>query len=215
MAEQHLIASCKVFLPLTQAYWQNGASAIPQILVTDTFVQDAYGLSWSGQQNDAAILASYTWEDDALKLLAMNDQAVIQAVTAKLNDITTSTLNNSFSQYVDTSRQGQVFQWTMQPTYHGCAKLYRQRNWEQCYALMTYNQTYSASSHLYFAGESYGTEGGWTEPALRMALDAVMNLVNNSGGSFTNAGFSFANDYPGFMTDFTPNETYPQNNATA
>lgn len=215
MAEQHLIASCKVFLPLTQAYWQNGASAIPQILVTDTFVQDAYGLSWSGQQNDAAILASYTWEDDALKLLAMNDQAVIQAVTAKLNDITTSTLNNSFSQYVDTSRQGQVFQWTMQPTYHGCAKLYRQRNWEQCYALMTYNQTYSASSHLYFAGESYGTEGGWTEPALRMALDAVMNLVNNSGGSFTNAGFSFANDYPGFMTGFTPDETYPQNDATA
>ncbi|MGQ3027338.1 MAG: FAD-dependent oxidoreductase, partial [Ferrovibrionaceae bacterium] len=159
--------------------------------------------------------ASYTWEDDALKLLAMNDQAVIQAVTAKLNDITTSTLNNSFAQYVDTSRQGQVFQWTMQPTYHGCAKLYRQRNWEQCYALMTYNQTYAASSHLYFAGESYGTEGGWTEPALRMALDAVMNLVNNSGGSFTNAGFSFANDYPGFMTGFTPDENYPQNNATA
>ncbi len=215
MAEQHLIASCKVFLPLTEAYWQNNDCAIPQILVTDTFVQDAYGLSWSGQSNDAAILASYTWEDDALKLLAMGEQSVVNAVTAELNDITSSTLNNSFAQYVDTSRPAQVFQWTMQPTYHGCAKLYRQRNWDQCYALMTYNQTYSASSHLYFAGESYGTEGGWTEPALRMALDAVLNLVNNSGGTFTNSGFSFANDYPGFMTGFTPNDTYPQNSATA
>jgi tryptophan 2-monooxygenase len=101
-----------------------------------------------------------------------------------------------------------VFQWTVQPTYHGCAKLYRQRGWEQCYDLLTYNQTYSAASNLYFAGESYSVEGGWTEPALRSAIDAVIHLINNSGGTFNN-GFTFAN-YPAYNTSFTPKETYPQ-----
>jgi tryptophan 2-monooxygenase len=106
-----------------------------------------------------------------------------------------------------------VFQWTLQPTYHGCAKLYRQRAWEQCYDLLAYNQVYSSASNLYFAGESYGVEGGWTEPALRTALDAVIHLIQNSGGVFNN-GFQFGN-YPAYDVVFKPDENYPQISATA
>ncbi len=204
MAQQHLIASCKVFLPLSRAYWRTGSN-IPQIIVSDTFVQDAYGVNWSSDANDAAILASYTWEDDALKLLSTDNNALASQVLAELDTITNDTIGQKVSPYV--SGPGQVFQWSIQPTYRGCAKLYRQRNWNQCYDLMTYNQEYAAKSGLYFAGESYGTEGGWTEPALRTALDAVIRLVNNSGGQFLN-NFTYGN-YPQFDTAFSPDEDYP------
>lgn len=206
MQQQHLIASCKVFFPLSRAYWQSG-SKIPQIIVTDTFVQDAYGINWGASPYDAAILASYTWEDDASKLLSLDDKTVAEMVLAELETVTTSTVGESIRQYIDASG-AVVFQWTMQPTYHGCAKLYRQRNWRQCYDLLAYNQTYAKASNIYFAGESYGTEGGWTEPALRTAMDAVIHLVNNSGGTFQNQ-FQFS-DYPRYDTAFNPNENYPE-----
>jgi len=205
--QQHIIASCKVFFPLDRAYW-SPSSTIPQIIVTDTFVQDAYGVNWTSNPNDAAILASYTWEDDASKLLATSDKELAGMVLGELDRITTETLNTSISKYVDRSG-ARVFHWTLQPTYRGCAKLYRQRNWIPCYELLGYNQTYSSNSKLYFAGESYSVEGGWTEPALRTAMDAVIHLINNSGGQFLN-GFTF-NDYPQYDTSFFPDENYPQN----
>jgi tryptophan 2-monooxygenase len=204
--QQHIIASCKVFFPLTKAYWV-APSSIPQVIVTDTFVQDAYGVNWSSNTNDAAILASYTWEDDASKLLPTNNNDLAAMVLGELDRITNDTLGQPISPFVISSG-AQVLQWSMQPTYRGCAKLYRQRNWTACYDLLAYNQTYSATSNLYFAGESYGVEGGWTEPALRTAMDAVIHLINNSHGTFLN-GFTF-NDYPLYDTTFVPDENYPQ-----
>lgn len=211
MQQQHLIASAKVFFPLYKAYWNLPNDAIPQLIVTDTFVQDAYGVQWSQDNNDAAILASYTWEDDAVKLIAVDDATLKRNVLAELDRITTSTVGQSIRNYID-ANAGVVFQWTLQPTYHGCAKLYRQRAWEQCYELLSFNQVYSRASSIYFAGESYGVEGGWTEPALRTALDAVIHLIQNSGGSFKN-GFQFVN-YPVYDVAFRPDENYPQTSGT-
>jgi monoamine oxidase len=201
--EQHIIASAKVFFPLTEAYWKRGT--IPQCIVTDTFLQDAYGVQWANDQG-AVLLASYTWEDDALKLIPTSNASLAQQVLDELDNICQTTLGETISQYVTSVNDAIVFQWTDQPTYRGCAKLYRQRNWQQCYALLAYNQQYSSNSRLYVAGETFSVEGGWTEPALRSSLDAVIHLIQNSGGSFV-PGFTF-NDYPSFDTLFQPNEAY-------
>jgi len=220
MAEQHLIGSCKVFFPLKTTgtpYWSDGKSNIPQILISDTSVQDAYGLEWHMETNNghAALLASYTWEDDARKFAAYSDADLGNMVLAGLDKIT-SILPGSpkVSDYLETSKGPTVIHWVLQPTYHGCGKLYRSRAWEQCYALLTYNQTYSKASKLYFSGESYSVEGGWTEPALRGALDAVIHVINNDAplGAAFNNGFSFS-DYPLFDTTIDPNEKYPYNGA--
>lgn len=202
--EQHVIASAKVFFPLTETYWNTPGCNIPQIIVTDTLVQDAYGMQWSND-DPGVLLASYTWEDDALKLLPYNDQQVAQMVLDQLDAITSSTLNDSISNYVDRSAPF-VWQWSEQVGYSGCAKLYRQRNWNMNYALLAYNQQYSSQSRLYLAGETFSVEGGWTEPALRLALDAVIRIIHDSGGTFNN-GFDM-NDYPLFDVDFQPNEEY-------
>ncbi|MGQ0764652.1 MAG: flavin monoamine oxidase family protein [Gemmatimonadota bacterium] len=212
-AEQHIIASTKVFFPLKQPYWQ--VSKIPQILVTDTFVQDAYGVQWS-PGDPGALLASYTWADDSVKLdpystntqdpASADNAALAQMVLAELDRITTSTLGVAISQYVD-AENPVVWRWGAAAGFNGCAKLYRQRNWVLNHSLLAYNQNLSASSHLYFAGESYSVEGGWTEPALRLAIDAVIRIIQNSGGRF-NGGFNVANDYPVFP-DWKIDEKYP------
>jgi len=203
---QHNITSCKVFYRLTENFWENDAVKIPQILVTDDFVQDAYGVSWNG--TTGVFLVSYTWEDDAVKVLPEDGRELADLMTSRLDEITMSTVGQKISIYFDLNDAPQTIHWAKQPYYRGCAKLYRQRNWELNHALVSYNQRLSQNSRVYFAGESYGLEGGWTEPALRLSIDAVINIIQNSGGTFNN-GFDPTSDYPRYETDFTPDNVYP------
>lgn len=221
--QQHIIASCKVFYPLTQPYWaETDASAaptdIPQIIVTDTAVQDAYGLKWnagSGGSGGGAVLASYTWEDDARKLLATPDEELADFVLAGLDRIIseTTTGGDRIDDYIDRSQKPVVFHWILQPSFRGCAKLYRAWDWNNNYALLTYNQLHSADSGLCFAGEAYDVEGGWTEPALRGGVDATIRIIANSGGSFNNPNFTI-DQYPDYRTDVRLDPIYPQSSAS-
>ncbi|WP_338759824.1 FAD-dependent oxidoreductase [Bernardetia sp. ABR2-2B] len=190
----HWITSCKIFYPLRKKYWEDGVSKIPQIITTDTYLQDIYAYS-ATDSDEGVLLLSYTWEDDANKLLALSDNQTDKEFLAQqcldfLDDILMrcENIQERVSRYVDTS-QPIVFQWALQPTYRGCAKLYRETSFNENYSLLTYNQEYAKESGIYFAGEAYSLEGGWTEPAIRLGVDAVLNLMNNTGATFNN-GFS-------------------------
>lgn len=193
---QHNISSCKLFFPLKKRYWEEKGNRIPQILVTDTYIQDVYALSWRSREKDRGVLlASYTWEDDSLKLLPFDDDALAKLVLSKLEEITTTTVGQNITRYVDKSKPV-TLQWISQPSYVGCAKLYRSRNEDSNMLDLAYNEAYSKRSRLYFAGENYGVEGGWTEPALRSGLDCVMRLLHNVRARFRAPGFRYAADYP-------------------
>lgn len=198
--ESHWIASTKVFFPLAKSYWLDTAvsRAIPQVINTDTFLQDVYGIA-SGD-DPGIVLISYTWEDDSIKLEStVDDTMLANQCLAKLDAILQQTGYPPMSNYVDTTLPPVVIRWQREPTYRGCAKLYREMSWTIDYALLSYNQDHSAKSNLYFAGEGYSVEGGWTEPALRLALDAVINLAVNTGATF-NAGFNPKIDYPRYSS---------------
>lgn len=193
---QHNISSCKLFFPLREPYWLDPECKIPQVIISDTYIQDVYGLTWTtGPDDKGVILASYTWEDDSLKLLPYGQEQLADLVLAKLRQITTETVGQDVTQYIDRDHPVHI-QWISEPHYHGCAKLYRERNWDENFGIMSYNQEHSAHSHLYFAGENYSLEGGWTEPALRTAVDAVLHVIRNAGGTPTAPGFVFDRDYP-------------------
>jgi tryptophan 2-monooxygenase len=190
--ESHQITSCKVFWPLKQQFWGNG-SVIPQCISTDSFIQDVYGIA-ATPTDPGVLLVSYTWEDDALKLESDDDLTLATRCLNELDRILLQTLNVTISPYVNLAAGPIVIHWEQQPTYRGCAKLYREGSFDMDYSLLTYNQNLAGLSNVYFAGEGYGVEGGWTEPALRMALDAVVNLVANRG-QFSVNNFSY-NNYP-------------------
>jgi tryptophan 2-monooxygenase len=194
----HWISSTKIFYPLKERYWEK--SKIPQVIATDTYLQDVYG--YAAGKDPGVLLLSYTWEDDANKLDSeTDDDELAQRALGTLDEITMVGSGERISTYVDKSSPT-VFRWSREPTYHGCAKLYRQRSWAMDYALLANNQDLGKKSGLYFAGEGYSVEGGWTEPALRLALDAVIHILNDHGARFLN-GFSFS-DYPRYDTAFRP-----------
>jgi tryptophan 2-monooxygenase len=193
----HWITSCKVFYPLKERYWGDG-KPIPQLIATDTRLQGVYGyaLDTASIHDPGVLMVSYTWEDNANKLLAYgDDMALARRLLSELDEHLQDCTNVGvpISPYVDQSHPV-VIQWACKPGYRGCAKLPRERSWDHDYALLRYNQDYSRNSHLYFAGEGFSVEGGWVEPALRSALDAVIHVIRNTEGTFLN-GFKFSN-YP-------------------
>jgi len=207
-AIQHSISSCKLFFPLRKKYWED--LKIPQIIITDTYIQDVYGLSWESRSNDRGILlASYTWEDDSLKLLPFNERELTDLVLNKLQAIIKETIdeNIDIKEYIDHDKPVHI-QWMAEPTYQGAAKLYRAHTETINQLDLAYNEKYASLSNLYFAGESYSVEGGWTEPALRSALDAVMRLLKNEGARFLVEEFSYENDYPTWKPQKSPTYTF-------
>lgn len=206
----HWISSCKVFYPLRERYWET--RDIPQALVTDTFIRDVY--AYACGSDPGVLLASYTWEDDADKLISEDDEALGNRCLDKIDHILKKTNrlgeNESIRDFIVQGAPPKVIHWRKLRDYRGCAKLYRARSWNDDYAVLSYNQRKSKDSGLYLAGEGYSVEGGWVEPALRMALDAVVNIVRNFGPG---RGIAFTvlkpEDYPHYATEWTPDPGFP------
>lgn len=209
----HWEPACKVFVTLTSAYWEEEGNRIPQVFTSDTFIHDAYAYkaSVSDPSPTAVLLVSYTWWRDATKLISydvssFNDGTLVDMCLNELERICrdSANINQSILQYVDRNEPFYVIQWERQPNFKGAARLYDQREWMDTQYPMAYNQEKSSVSHIYFAGEAYSVDAGWTEPALRGAIDAVLHIARNSGAPLNVEDFSFDDDYPRYDVDWRP-----------
>lgn len=193
----HWETSCKVYAPLKKSFLDRN-STLPQILVTDSFVHDVYAYRYNDHYADDCILLSYTWEDDATKLAAFSDEELGSKCVKELDRILLrcSNVAEPISPYIDT-RNIRIQRWMTDRNALGCAKLYRAGTYYDAVSLMKYNRELSASSGLYLAGESFSVDAGWTEPCLRTALDAVINICNRTSAEF-NGGFTL-DHYPHYQ----------------
>ncbi|MDE0005670.1 MAG: FAD-dependent oxidoreductase [Rhodospirillaceae bacterium] len=206
MNTAHWIKSCKICAPLTKNYWSGDDPVMPQVMITDSFLQDVYAYASVGDDLGVVVL-SYTWEDDASKFLAGPSSDIIIKCLEEANRITMQTLGVKISDYID-ANQSRIIRWALEPTYHGCAKLYREGSWIENYDLLAFNQKQGKNTGLYVAGEAFSVEGGWTEPAMRLALDAVVNIINDTENAEFNADFDYSN-YLQLDTDFIPKPLNP------
>lgn len=193
----HWETSCKVYAPIDPSFFSQ--NVIPPILVTDTFVHDVYAYRYGvGGYEVPCILISYTWEDDATKLASFNDTDLVDRCIAELDRILmrSSNIGQTISQYIDKDK-ARVVRWITEPSSLGCAKLYRAGTYSDAMTLLAYNRDVSPKSGLYLAGESFSVDAGWTEPSLRGAIDAVINICNNTSASF-HGGFTME-DYPRYQ----------------
>lgn len=195
----HWETSCKVYAPLKKSFLSANPN-FPQILITDSFVHDVYAYRYNGDYAYDCILLSYTWEDDATKLAAFDDAELVGKCVEELDRILLrcNNVKARISPFIDT-QNARVQRWVTDRNALGCAKLYRAGTYYDAVSLMRYNRDYSALSGLYFAGESFSVDAGWTEPAMRGAVDAVVNLCANQQATF-NGGFAM-NCYPRYQTD--------------
>lgn len=206
MNTSHWIKSCKICAAVKENYWSGDSPIIPQVLITDSFLQDVYAYS-SVLDSLGVVVLSYTWEDDASKFLSGDPPGTIIKCLEEADRITMQTLGVNITDYIDGST-ATIIRWALEPTYHGCAKLYREGRWIENYDLLTFNQKHGKDTGLYMAGEAFSVEGGWTEPAMRLALDAVVNIINDTGNAEFQNGFDFSN-YLQLDTSFVPHPLNP------
>ncbi len=192
--QSHWISSCKVFFPLKERYWKY--EDFPQTLVTDTFIRDVYGYAYGN--DPGVLLASYTWEDDADKLISEPESALATRCLSELDHILASCTSRNRKgfkkKFVDERYPPVVMMWRKHQDYRGCAKLYRAGSWNDDRELLLFNREKSKDTSLYLAGEAYSVEGGWIEPALRSALDAVIHICRNAEVEFQDH-FDYDSDY--------------------
>lgn len=171
------------------------ATRIPQILITDSFVHDVYAYRYNERYAYDCILLSYTWEDDATKLASFTDMELGVKCLKELDRILLRCTNigEPISPYVD-SRNIRVQRWVTDSNALGCAKLYRAGTYYDAVNLMKYNRELSWRSGLYLVGESFSVDAGWSEPCLRTAIDAVINICHFTSAIY-NGGFTLE-DYP-------------------
>ncbi|WP_028634558.1 flavin monoamine oxidase family protein [Pseudomonas parafulva] len=195
----HWETSCKVYAPLKKSFLDS-QSSIPQILITDSFVHDVYAYRYNEHYADDCILLSYTWEDDATKLASFSERELANKCIAELDRILLQCTNvgQPISPYVD-CQNVRVQRWMTDRNALGCAKLYRAGTYYDAVSLMKYNRDLSAHSGLYLAGESFSVDAGWTEPCLRTALDAVINLCERTSATF-NGAFTLEH-YPHYQVE--------------
>lgn len=202
----HWEPACKVFVGLTEPYWENENVRIPQMISTDTFVHDAYGVVvHQGEEQKGGLLVSYTWWRDANKLVAYSDEELVELCVKELDLIcrTCSNISESLLPFVDMENSW-VIHWEKEKYIQGAARLYDQREWNDTQLPMAYNQMYSKNSNLYLAGESYHVDAGWTEPCLRQAIDSVLYMCVNNGIPLRVQDFNFETDYPRYDESFQP-----------
>ncbi|MBL4662085.1 MAG: FAD-dependent oxidoreductase, partial [Flavobacteriaceae bacterium] len=220
----HWEPALKVFVRLSEPYWKKEGNRIPQVFTSDTFIHDAYAYqsSLAGENEDAVLLVSYTWWRDAVKLTSYDYESLRQRLPGsrllvnkcvdELDRICmeSSNINQSIKDYIvpqsDPGEAGYVIRWEANPFTKGAARLYDQREWMDTLLPLAYNQEYSFTSNIYFAGESYNVDAGWTEPAFRTAIDAVLRLADNQGATINVTDFDMARDYPEYDTTFRPTQ---------
>lgn len=193
----HWETSCKVYAPLKKSFLSKNKK-IPQIMVTDSFIHDVYTYRYHNAYPYDCILLSYTWEDDATKLASFDDQTLVDKCVTELDRILLRSANikTAISPYID--KQNAIVQrWVTDKNALGCAKLYRAGTYYDAVSLMQYNRDYAHVSGLYLAGESFSVDAGWTEPCLRGAVDAVINLCSTTLAKF-NGGFTL-DEYPRYQ----------------
>lgn len=195
----HWETSCKVYAPLKKSFLSQNTT-IPQTIVTDSLIHDIYTYRYNNNYTYDCILLSYTWEDDATKLLFFSDEELVEKCIDELDRILlkSTNINQKISPYI-AREQAVVQRWMNDKHSLGCAKLYRAGTYYDAVSLMKYNRDYSHASGLYLCGESFSVDAGWTEPCFRGAIDTVINLCAKTQASF-NGGFTLQ-DYPEYRVE--------------
>lgn len=191
--------SCKVYAPLKKSFLSNN-STIPQTIVTDSFIHDVYTYRYNENSAYDCILLSYTWEDDATKLSIFSDKELVKKCIEELDRILlkSTNINKKISPYIGRNH-AVVQRWMNDKHSLGCAKLYRAGTYYDAVKLMKYNRDNAYNSGLYFCGESFSVDAGWTEPCFRGAIDTVIHICNKTQAIF-NGGFTL-HDYPEYITE--------------
>jgi tryptophan 2-monooxygenase len=193
----HYMQSSKTFVMVDRPFWKDIDPATGRetmsMTLTDRLNRATYLLD-NGPDKPAVILLSYTWNDDALKWLALDADQRVELMLHSLEQIypTVDIASHIVGQPITVS-------WEADPNFMGAFKANLPGHYRYQQRLFTHfkqDDLLEAQRGIFLAGDDISFTAGWAEGAITTGLNAVWGVVNHLGGSS-----SAANPGPGDLLD--------------
>jgi monoamine oxidase len=169
--ELHYVGSTKIGIQFKRRFWEKegmyGGRTVTDLPITYT-QYPSHGL---GTSEPGVVMASYTWEDDAIPWDSLSDEARLEYA---LKNLATIHGNQVYDEFVT----GASHSWIRDPNNGGAFTMFKP---EQAMELSPYIST--PEGRVHFAGEHTSSTHGWIQGAIesgiRVAVE-VNNLPKNS-----------------------------------
>ncbi len=179
----HYMQSSKTFVMVDRPFWKDIDPAtgreVLSMTLTDRLNRATYLLD-NGPDQPAVILLSYTWNDDALKWLALTAEERVQLMLHSLEQI-----------YPGVDIAGHIVgqpitvSWEADPNFMGAFKANLPGHYRYQQRLFThFKQDHLPAEQrgIFLAGDDVSFTAGWAEGAVTTGLNAVWGVVNHLGG---------------------------------
>lgn len=177
----HMIRSGKIFIRTRRAFWKHQPpGSTLNCTITDEAIRGTYLFDFD-DTDSGVICLSYTWEDSATKLHALDET---ERVDKSLEILKTIYGRDLISKQVAETK---TYFWEHKKGYNGAFKLHYPGQHDDQKALFKQAGPDSIPSRngVFLSGESTSWAGGWIEGALQSGLDAAMAVIRKLKGKPT------------------------------
>jgi tryptophan 2-monooxygenase len=193
----HYMQSSKTFVMVDRPFWKDidpdTGNEVLSMTLTDRLNRATYLLD-NGPDQPAVILLSYTWNDDALKWLALDADERVELMLHSLEQI-----------YPGVDIAGHIVgqpitvSWEADPNFMGAFKANLPGHYRYQQRLFTHfkqDKLPASQRGIFLAGDDVSFTAGWAEGAVTTGLNAVWGVLNHLGGASAPA-----NPGPGELLD--------------
>jgi monoamine oxidase len=184
MERSHYMQSSKTFVMVDRPFWKDvdpgtGRDVLSMTL-TDRLPRATYLLD-DGPDRPAVILLSYTWNDDALKWLALDADGRVELMLHSLEQIYPGVdiASHIVGEPITVS-------WESDPNFMGAFKANLPGHYRYQQRLFTHFAQDGLPEHqrgIFLAGDDISFTAGWAEGAVTTGLNAVWGVVQHLGGT--------------------------------
>jgi tryptophan 2-monooxygenase len=180
----HYMQSSKTFVMVDRPFWKDidpeTGNEVLSMTLTDRLNRATYLLD-NGPDQPAVILLSYTWNDDALKWLALDADERVELMLHSLEQIYPGVdiASHIVGQPITVS-------WEADPNFMGAFKANLPGHYRYQQRLFTHfkqDALPESQRGIFLAGDDVSFTAGWAEGAVTTGLNAVWGVVHHLGGS--------------------------------
>ncbi|MEH7349123.1 flavin monoamine oxidase family protein [Gottfriedia acidiceleris] len=162
--ELHYVPSTKIGLQFKSRFWEKDGT-LGGKLITDLPIRFAYYPSnHNGKNGSGIVLASYTWEDDALIWDSMSEN---DRIMNALSNLATIHGNQVYTEFIT----GYTHSWALYPYSGGAFSMFKP---EQNRELTPYIST--PEGRVHFAGEHTSSAPAWIEGAVESGIRSAFEV---------------------------------------
>lgn len=159
----HYVSSTKIGIQFSRRFWEENGLYAGQT-VTDLPIRLSYYPSHKFGGPDGVVLASYTWEDDALPWIHMSQEEQVQKALQVMAAIHGNVVYKTFV-------AGAAHNWVLHPYSAGAFTMFKPFQETELSPYIS-----SPEGRVHFAGEHASDYHGWIQGAIQSAIRAAYEI---------------------------------------